>query len=135
MNQSILFDKIKITKQRKIILDVFFSNKEHKSAEEIFLDARKLDKNISLTTVYRTLKIFKNNNLAISHYFNKNEAKYEPNLPEDSHHDHLICVKCGLIIEFINEKIESEQLKVAKQNKFHITHHKMELYGHCQQCA
>lgn len=125
---------LKLTKQRRAILEAFLISKEHLSAEDIFLQAKKKYPNINLATVYRTLSWLKKYGFAHAHYFLPNKAFFEPALIKTQHHDHLICTKCSLIIEFFNQKIEDEQEIIAKKYNFFITNHKMELYGLCKKC-
>lgn len=124
---------LKLTKQREAICEVFFAQSSHKSAEEILSDARTLDANISLATVYRTLRILQEHGLASSHNFQEGQSLFEPRF-DDEHHDHLICTKCGKIVEFMNVEMERLQLRIAKAHGFSITDHKMEIYGLCDAC-
>lgn len=125
---------LKLTNQRESICSIFFSQQGHLRAEEILAQARELDSGISLATVYRTLKLLQDYGFAEAHHFHDGQALFEPVLENDSHHDHLICTKCEKIIEFVDEKIERLQLKIAKQHGFIIKSHKMELYGLCAKC-
>lgn len=125
---------LKLTKQREAICKVFFTQEGHKAAEDILQEARKIDQKVSLATVYRTLKLLQENGLADSHNFQEGQAVFEPRHEDSEHHDHLICTKCSLIIEFVNEEIERLQTKVAQSNGFVISDHKMELYGLCSNC-
>ncbi len=125
----------KLTKQRKAILEVFLLSNDHLQVEEIFEQAKKNNKSLNLTTVYRTLNWLQKYGFANAHYFKDNKASFEPNLEDSKHHDHLICTKCNYIIEFFNIKIEEEQIKIANKHSFIITSHKMELYGICQKCS
>lgn len=124
---------LKLTKQRETICEVFFAQEGHRRAEEILQDARNVDAKVSLATVYRTLKLLQEYGLAKSHNFQDGQALFEPCLDND-HHDHLICTNCGLIVEFVNQEIEDLQLRIASMHGFHITNHKMELYGLCPAC-
>ena len=123
---------LKLTRQRETICEVFFAQKGHCRAEEILNQARLMDANVSLATVYRTLKILQENDFAIAHNFKEGQALFEPNF--EAHHDHLICTKCGRIDEFVNDEIERLQKAVAKAHGFTLTHHKMEIYGLCTDC-
>lgn len=125
---------LKLTKQREAICEVFFATDGHHSAEEILRDARSLDTNVSLATVYRTLKLLQEYGFAKAHYFQDDQALFEPCFNQEDHHDHLICTKCGLIVEFVNLDIEKLQIRVAAANGFLVTNHKMELYGLCPKC-
>ena len=125
---------LKLTKQREVILEVFFSQSGHASAEDILFSARAKDERVSLATVYRTLKLLQEYGLAEAHNFKDGQALFEPCLDKDDHHDHLICTRCGRIVEFVDPKIERLQIKNAKEHGFLITSHKMELYGLCRSC-
>lgn len=124
---------IKLTKQREAICQVFFAAVGHLSAEDILHKARALDPQVSLATVYRTLKILQENGLVTSHNFQDDQALFEPRF-DDEHHDHLICTECGKIVEFMNLEMEKLQLSIAKAHGFSITDHKMEIYGLCDIC-
>lgn len=125
---------LKSTRQRSEILDVFFSSSGHKNLSEIYTQVNRINPKIGYITVYRTLKLLTRLGLAIQRKFADGETRYEPN-PEGSHHDHLICLQCGKIIEFEDEAMESLQEKIAKRHGFSIFHHRMELYGYCNLCA
>jgi Fur family ferric uptake transcriptional regulator len=125
---------LKSTRQRTEILDVFFSSAGHKNLSEIYAQVNRINPKIGYITVYRTLKLLTRLGLAIQRKFADGETRYEPN-PEGSHHDHLICLQCGKIIEFEDEAMESLQEKIAKRHGFSIFHHRMELYGYCGPCS
>lgn len=124
---------LKLTKQREVICEVFFAQIGHRRAEEILSEARALDANVSLATVYRTLRLLQDYGFADAHNFQDGHALFEPSFGSD-HHDHLICTGCGFIVEFVNPQIEALQTKVARQHGFMVTNHKMELYGLCDGC-
>ena len=88
---------------------------------------------IGYATVYRTLKLLVNVGLASERSFSENVTRFEP-IHTNKHHDHMICIRCGKIMEFENPKIERLQKETAKEYKFHIVSHKLELYGYCQKC-
>jgi Fur family ferric uptake transcriptional regulator len=121
-----------LTLNKSMILEILFENSEHLSAEDIIeLSKYKKDCLLKTTTVYRALSAFEA--LGIVHSILVNDKKrYETNFKE--HHDHLICVKCNSIIEFINSKVEKEQEKIAKQQGFKLLTHTMYLYGVCKDC-
>jgi len=124
---------LKSTRQRDRILEVFVSAGRHLSAEELYLLIKKTDRGIGYATVYRTLKLLTLARLAHERRFEDGVTRFEFNAAE-GHHDHLICIRCGRIIEFENEQIEALQQGVAKKNKFQVHSHKLELYGHCAGC-
>jgi Fur family ferric uptake transcriptional regulator len=125
---------LKFTRQRELIADVFFSAGGHLKVEDLLDRVREKDPNVSLATVYRTMKLLTECGLAAPHRFGDRHVRYEPADHEDEHHDHLICTSCGRIVEFFNEEIEALQDRVADRHGFTVTHHRMELYGLCAKC-
>ena len=94
---------------------------------------RQDDPRVSVATVYRTMKLLGESGLAHARNFGDGQTRYEPAIGRD-HHDHLICTRCGTIIEFENDQIERMQDAVARRHGFKVTSHKMELYGLCKAC-
>lgn len=125
---------LKSTRQRDDILRVFIAAGRHMSAEEIYLQVKRSRPQIGYATVYRTLKLLAHAGLADERRFDDGITRYEYRETED-HHDHLICTKCGRIIEFENERIEQLQQDVARKNRFRVQSHKLELYGLCAECV
>ena len=123
---------LKLTRQRELIAEVFFAAGAHLSAEEMLERVRVEDANISLATVYRTLKLLTQCGLAEPHKFSDNHTVYEPARGDEEHHDHIICKDCDQIIEFFDERIERLQDEIAKNRGFEIVDHRMELYAHCR---
>ena len=119
---------VKFTHQRRIIADVISKSNDHPDANEVYLRANKIDPRISLATVYRTIKLFEEHNVLNRIDLGGKRARYEE-LNEDDHHDHLIDIDSGEIIEFVNEEIESLQMKVAKKLGYELIDHRMELFG------
>lgn len=124
---------LKSTRQRDIILDAFLSSDRHMSIEELYLKLRGKHPNIGYATVYRTLKLFAESGIAREMQFGDGQTRYE-HATEGEHHDHLVCTRCGAIIEFENETIERLQAEVADSHGFLIRTHKLELYGLCAKC-
>lgn len=122
---------LKHTKQRDVILVAFLDSQEHVSAEQLYQEVRQHTPSIGYTTVYRTLKLLVEAGLAQERRFDDGLTRYEI---ERSHHDHLVCLKCGKIIEFKSELIEDTQDKIADQYGFKVIRHRHELYGHCSSC-
>ena len=120
---------LRMTEQRNIIADVIteMSTNGHPDVNEIFLKANEKDKNISIATVYRTVKLFEESGILTKHEFKGGKARYEE--LNEGHHDHLIDVKSGEIIEFVDEEIEKLQKKVAEKYGYKLVDHKLELYG------
>lgn len=125
---------LKATRQRDLIATEFFTQNAHVTAEEIFKHVRELDARMSLSTVYRTLKLLQACGLAHSHQFGDGHTRFEPSNDENEHHDHLICTRCAKITEFFDEDIERLQNEVAEKHQFVVEYHRMELYGLCSLC-
>lgn len=123
----------KMTAQRQLILDVFLTETGHPAPEELYAKVKKLDKSIGQATVYRTLKLFSESGLAKEVHFGDGLTRYEPKFGH-THHDHLICERCGLNIEVVDERIELLQDELAAHHSFTLTGHRMYLYGICQSC-
>ena len=125
---------LKTTQQREEILKVFLTSTGHKNLSQIYSQVTKVNPKIGYTTVYRTLKLLVRFGLAAQRKFSDGETRYEP-IVRGNHHDHLICLGCGKIIEFENEALETLQDHIAERYRFKIFHHRMELYGRCADCA
>ena len=125
---------LKSTSQRDFIAETFFKTNTHIILDELLSKVRKKTPNIGYATVYRTMKLLSECGLAIARQFGDGQTRYE-NLPEDGHHDHIICIKCAKIAEFQNPKIEQLQIEAAKKLGFTVVNHKLELYGYCPDCA
>lgn len=126
-------NRLKMTPQRRLILDVFFDLDGHFSAEEIYDVVKKADSSVGQATVYRTLKHFLDAGLGRSVHFGDGVSRYEPSYGQE-HHDHLICENCGKSVEVVDPEIERLQEVVAKDQGFILTRHKMYLYGLCPEC-
>jgi Fur family ferric uptake transcriptional regulator len=124
---------LKTTRQRDVILDAFLSSDRHMSIEDLYLKLRAKNPRIGYATVYRTLKLFAESGIAREIHFGDGQTRYE-HVAEGEHHDHLVCTRCGAIIEFENETIERLQDEVANSYGFIIETHKLELYGTCAKC-
>ncbi|SHO81034.1 Ferric uptake regulation protein FUR [hydrothermal vent metagenome] len=127
-------NSLKYTKQRELIIETIFNDREHHTPEEIYMLIKEQnpDINLGIATVYRTLSILEESDLVSSISFGADGKKYELSLKE--HHDHLVCDECGKIIEFHNEIIEHQQELIAKEFNFKMTSHIMQLVGICQEC-
>ena len=123
---------LKATAQRDDIAHVFFASNRHSSVEELYNEVKRVNPRIGYATVYRTMKLLTECGLALERHFRDGEARYES--AEGHHHDHLICERCGKIVEFEEERIEALQAEVARRLGFRSTGHKMELYGVCRDC-
>lgn len=131
--EFMLAQGLKSTRQRETILDEFLRVGSHISTEELYLRLRRKNPRIGYATVHRTLKLFAECGIAEQRHFGDGQARYEAS-DLDEHHDHLICVTCGRIVEFEDPRIERLQEEVARQHGFSIERHRLELYGCCESC-
>ncbi|HJM78380.1 MAG TPA: Fur family transcriptional regulator [Candidatus Pelagibacter bacterium] len=118
---------VKLTDQRKIIAKIMSDSQDHPDVDELYKRASKIDSKISIATVYRTVKLFEEAGIVAKHDFRGGKARYEE--LNEGHHDHLIDIKTGEIIEFVDEEIEKLQKKVADKYGYKLVDHKLELYG------
>jgi Fur family ferric uptake transcriptional regulator len=118
---------IKLTHQRRIIAKVLSKADDHPDANLVFKRASKVDPNISMATVYRTMKLFEDTSIVVVRDFGDGRSRYE--IFSNEHHDHLIDTDSGEVIEFVNDEIEELQHKVAKKLGYELTGHRLELYG------
>jgi Fur family ferric uptake transcriptional regulator len=124
---------MKSTRQRSLIVEAFFDQGGHVSVDELVGQIRRKDPRVSTATVYRTMKLLTECGLAHARHFGDGQTRYESAAGRE-HHDHLICTRCGTIIEFENDRIEALQVSIARSHGFIVTDHKMELYGLCADC-
>ena len=118
---------VKLTDQRKIIAKVMSESNDHPDVDELYKRVSKIDSKISIATVYRTVKLFEEVGILTKHEFRGGKARYEE--INEGHHDHLIDIKSGEIIEFVDDEIEKLQKKVAEKHGYTLVDHKLELYG------
>ncbi len=116
-----------MTEQRKVIADVLSNSDDHPDAEEVYARSEKIDPKISLATVYRTLRLFGETGIIETHDFRDGRARYEA--ADNDHHDHLIDLTTGDVIEFVDEEIERLQERIAKKLGYELVDHRLELYG------
>lgn len=121
------------TAQRKAIAKAFFNFPGHHSLDEFYRHVAEEDSSIGQTTVYRTLKLLCEAGLAIETQFSDNITRFEVAIPH-RHHDHMVCLKCGKIIEISDPRIEKLQKEIAAAHNFDLTGHSHTLYGFCQTC-
>ena len=127
IEQKCLAKGVKLTDQRRVIAQVMSESSDHPDVDELYNRVSKIDPKISIATVYRTVKLFEETGILTKHEFKGGKARYEE--LNESHHDHLIDVKTGEIIEFVDEEIEKLQKKVAEKYGYTLVDHKLELYG------
>ena len=127
IEQKCISKGVKLTDQRKIIAKVMSESNDHPDVDELYNRVSIIDSKISIATVYRTVKLFEEAGILAKHDFKGGKARYEE--MSESHHDHLIDIKTGEIIEFVNDEIEVLQKKVAEKYGYELVDHKLELYG------
>tara|TARA_B100001105_G_C22284758_1_gene396872 strand:- start:300 stop:722 length:423 start_codon:yes stop_codon:yes gene_type:complete len=127
IEQRCISKGVKLTDQRRIIARVMSEADDHPDVDELYTRVSKIDTKISIATIYRTVKLFEEAGILTKHDFKGGKARYEE--MRESHHDHLIDVKTGEIIEFVDDEIEKLQKKVADKYGYELVDHKLELYG------
>jgi len=126
--ERLCIDKgMKMTEQRRIIARVLSASEDHPDVEEVYRRASMQDSKISIATVYRTMRLFEDAGIVERHDFGDGRARYEE--ATDEHHDHIIDVKSGRVIEFQNEEIERLQKRVAREHGLRLVGHRLELFG------
>ena len=118
---------LKMTGQRRVIARVLSESADHPDVEELYRRATHLDGRISIATVYRTVRLFEEAGILERHEFGDGRSRYEA--ASESHHDHLIDVETGKVIEFVDEELEELQRRIADRLGFRLVDHRMELYG------
>ena len=134
LEDYIVQHNLKITKQRRAVLEAFLGSEDHVSAEELYKLVTEKEPKIGLATVYRTLSLLTQSGLASELDFGDGQKRYEHKFMH-SHHDHMICTECGKIIEFSHPMIEKLQEEVAGRHSFKLTSHKLDLFGLCAECS
>jgi Fur family ferric uptake transcriptional regulator len=126
--EKLCVDKgLRMTEQRRVIARVLSEAEDHPDAEELHRRASSVDSRISLATVYRTVRLFEDAGIIERHDFRDGRSRYEE--AQDDHHDHLIDMNSGDVIEFFDEEIEELQEKIAKRLGYKLVDHRLELYG------
>jgi len=118
---------LRLTEQRRVIAKVLSNADDHPDAEELYARAAKIDPKISLATVYRTVRLFADSGIIEMHDFRDGRARYET--ADSDHHDHLIDVQSGEVIEFVDDEIEDLQHRIADKLGYELVDHRLELYG------
>ncbi len=127
LEESCIARGMRMTDQRRVIARIIEAATDHPDVEELYRRASEVDPRISLSTVYRTVNLFEEAGLVTKHDFKDGRARFEP-IPEE-HHDHLIDIRSGKVIEFRNEEIEAIQELIAKRLGYRLIDHRLELYA------
>lgn len=126
--EKLCIDKgMKMTGQRRVIASVLSEAEDHPDVEEVYRRATQIDPRISIATVYRTVRLFEEANILERHDFGDGRSRYEE--ITDEHHDHLIDIQTGRVVEFQNDEIETLKAKIASEHGFKLVGHRLELYG------
>ena len=126
--ERLCIDKgMKMTEQRRVIARVLSKAKDHPDVEKVYRRASEMDPKISIATVYRTVRLFEEANIIERHDFGDGRSRYEE--ATDEHHDHLIDIQSGEVIEFQNQEIEALQEEIAEKHGMKLVGHRLELYG------
>tara|TARA_Y100000815_G_scaffold261211_1_gene273371 strand:- start:241 stop:672 length:432 start_codon:yes stop_codon:yes gene_type:complete len=131
--EALTKEGLKYTPQRTAVLEEIIKDKGHRESEEIYLALKKRGQHVSRATVYRTMDILVNNGFARKMNLGDGRARYESKV-NSPHHDHLVCMDCGLIVEFMDQKIEDLQDEIAIQYEFQLKRHIHQLFGLCKKC-
>jgi len=123
---------IRLTPKRKLIAEILEKTDGHPDAEHLCRLAKKKDPSIGQATVYRTLRLMRENGVIKSFSFSGEQAKFESDAKK--HHDHLICDRCGKIVEFVNDKLEEMKKSVALRQGFRMINHRLDIHGVCNVC-
>lgn len=126
--------RFKMTQERRAILEEALSSPGHFDADELLLRFRNRGRQVSRATIYRTLSHLLKSGLLRKIVVGKGQALYEPVHGRD-HHDHLVCLGCGRLVEFASEAIEREQESICARNRFRMIHHVHQILGYCESCS
>lgn len=137
-NQELKKAGLKVTAPRVKILHILETSLQstgirHLSAEDVYKKLLEMGDDVGLATVYRVLTQFESAGLVIRHHFEGGHSVFE--LDDGKHHDHLVCIKCGQVVEFIDPVIEQRQEVIAKEKQFKMTDHALYIYGVCKRCS
>jgi Fur family ferric uptake transcriptional regulator len=126
---------LKLTEQRRVILEEFLRQKGHMNTDEFYRSVKKRMKTVGYATVYRTLKLLKDSGFAREIDVGDGAKRFESKIFDSKHHDHIYCISCGKIEEFSEEQIEKLQEKIAKKMGYRIINHTLQLFGYCEKCS
>ena len=125
--------KLRVTAQRKVIIDTAFSTDQHFTADQLLAWSRQRDKSVSRATVYRTLPLLTESGLVREMDFGKDYKFYDPNYAEHPHHNHIICQDCEKIVEFESEKIEKLENEISHRLGFSVQAHRLQITASCEE--
>jgi Fur family ferric uptake transcriptional regulator len=122
-----------VTRQRDLVAQTVLTSDEHLSVDAIQKHLTELGEHVGTATIYRTLDVLVRSGLVRAHDFGEGFKRYEP-MPQQAHHEHLICLRCGKVVEFQNERLERMLPIIADEHAFQHQRHRVEIYGLCRDC-
>ncbi|HTC25292.1 MAG TPA: Fur family transcriptional regulator [Gemmatimonadales bacterium] len=122
-----------VTRQRDLVAQAVLSSDEHLSVDAIQKQLKEQGEHVGTATIYRTLDVLVRSGLVRAHDFGEGFKRYEP-MPQQAHHEHLICLRCGRVVEFQNERLERMLPIIADEHAFQHQRHRVEIYGLCREC-
>ncbi len=125
--------RLPLTRQRNLVAQTVLLSDEHLSVEGIQRQLKDRGERVGTATIYRTLEVLVQSGLVRANDFGEGFKRYEP-MPQQEHHEHLVCVRCGRLVEFANDRLERMLPIIADEHAFQHQHHRVEIYGVCQQC-
>jgi Fur family ferric uptake transcriptional regulator len=125
--------RLPVTRQRDLVAETVLLSDEHLSVETIEKRLKERGERVGTATIYRTLDVLVESGLVRAHDFGEGFKRFEP-MPQQAHHEHLICVRCGKVVEFANERLERMLPIIADEHAFQHQRHRVEIYGLCQEC-
>jgi len=133
LNNHVKEHGMKTSTQRNLVLEIMLRDKKHLTVEELYETVKAENPDIGIATVYRTVRLLCDANIARELPITQQVSRYEI-ISERDHHDHLICTSCGRFVEISSDQIEQEQIRIAKKHEFTLTDHSLVLYGICKDC-
>lgn len=133
LNDYLKAHDLKNTNQRNLVVEKFLAMDKHVDVESLHNVLKEEGHNVGLATIYRTMNLLKSAGLVIQHSFSEAKAVFEVSYPH-THHDHLVCLICGKVEEFVNEEIEKIQDNIAHKMGFKLLDHRLDLFGYCTDC-
>ncbi len=133
-NNFIRNNKLKSSKRRDLIFDHVIRAQGHITVDQIYQEMLKIDAEIGIATIYRTVRLLVDCGVLVEHTFGEKKGFFEVIDTDSKHHDHLICDTCGKILEFQYDLVEDDKKRIAKQYQFQIKSYKLEIFGTCSQC-
>ena len=133
LEKHLVENRLKHSRQREIILEHFLETRGHLTVDDLYRVLRRNHSHIGRTTIYRTLKLLCDAGIAVAVDLKDGITRFEP-CKDDEHHDHMVCVRCGAIVEFTSREIERLQNEIARSHGFIVNSHRHQIFGVCEKC-